>query len=122
MSSRNTPPYGAPLKKLIDSGKRPFNTISVWIGAKAWHKGQNFSQSYPLRTLVIPPWQSPYSYIYPVLQCETIIYDTGYAEDDYVDELAFCLFRDGATKVLFVSPEYKIHLYKKDFNDDVTKG
>jgi hypothetical protein len=108
------PPFSKPLYELIKSGRLPENSVNVWIGNKAWDMGKSFSISYPKWTITLPPWNDPYYYIWPVRGCDVIIWDTGYAEDDYVEDLAYCLLREGANKALYSSPEYKLTIYNRE--------
>lgn len=111
---KKLPPYGKPLYELQQKGSRPANSINIWIGRKAWHKGQAFSQSMLFRTLVLPPWLSPISYLWPVKQCDVLIHDTGYADEPYVEELVYCLYMDEADKVRLLSPNYNLTVYHKE--------
>ena len=100
---KKIPPYGKPLAELIKSGKTPNNSINLFIGNLAWQKGKNFSVSCPERTLIIPPWDAPYLYWWPVNSCDVIIFDTGYAEQDYINDLVECLYTDGADIARYIS-------------------
>jgi hypothetical protein len=108
------PPYAKPLKDLIDSRLRPNNDVYVFIGKDAWTKGKSFSISYPERTIAIPPWQSPESFIWAVKQCDILIVDTGFADASYIHELVYCLYENGANNVRLVTPDFSIVLFKKD--------
>lgn len=112
---KKLPPYGKPLSDLVTSGQRPSNDVNLFIGNQAWAKGHSFSISYPPRTLILPPWRSPNTYHWPVTQCDVLIFDTGYADQSYIEELAYCLFQDGANVVRSISPHFILSAYKKDF-------
>ncbi len=115
IQEKKLPPFGKPLYELLKAGFRPNNDVKLFIGIKAWEKGKAFSVSYPAQTLILPPWVSPFSYIWPVKQCDILIFDTGYAEKAYIEQLAFLLLQDGANIVRAVSSEYLLTVYKKDF-------
>lgn len=106
-------PYSKPLHDLIESGYIPSNDVNLFIGQYSWRKGKNFSISYPERTLIIPPWNDPSDYYYPVSNCDILIFDTGYAEDDYINDLAYYLFEYGAKKVKFINTDFNVITFNK---------
>jgi hypothetical protein len=108
------PPYGKPLYDLIKSGFKPNNDIKLFIGNKAWEKGKNFSISYPHNTLILPPWFSPQSYYWPVKQCDVLIFDTAFAKEEYIEELATSLYEQDANKVRFVNSDYELIVFHKE--------
>jgi len=117
MSSQNNcklPAYSKPLFDLIQSGQRPNNSINVFIGQLAWQKGRVFSVSYPTRTIVLPPWDDPLPFYWPVPTCDVLVHDTGYAETNYLEDLVFSLLRDGASIVRTVSPEFLLTVFHKE--------
>ncbi len=111
---RKIPPYGKELYKLQQQGQRPTGSVYVWIGNYAWKKGQAFSVSMPNRTLALPPWVSPGVYDWPVKDCDVLIHDTGFAEKDYLEDLVYCLYKDGTDKVRLIAPDFKLTIYHKD--------
>lgn len=111
---KRIPPFGKPLAQLIEDGFRPNNSINLFIGMNAWQKGQNFSKSYPTRTLILPPWHSSLSYYWPVKDCDILIFDTGYAENKYVNELAAALYQHEAEIVRFIDPYDNFIVYHKE--------
>ncbi len=111
---KKIPPFAKELYKLQKQGLRPIGSVYLWIGNQAWHKGKNFAFTYPSRCLVLPPWESPDAYIWPVKQCDILIFDTGYAELDYVDELAASLYQFEADIVRYISPTHVLSVYHKE--------
>jgi hypothetical protein len=111
---RKLPPYGKPLGELIKSGSKPTNSVNLFIGPNAWKKGESFSISYPLRTLILPAWHSPFIYYWPVKECDILIFDTGYSEKDYVDEVVDALYQDEADIIRFIDSEKNLIVYHKD--------
>jgi len=111
---KKVPPYGKPLYQLIKSGSIPKNDVRLFIGNYAWEKGKNFSINYPTQTLILPPWESAYSYDWPITQCDVLIFDTGYAKEIYIQEIAYCLFQEGANIVRAVLPDFSMTVYKRD--------
>lgn len=108
------PPFGKALEDLQSQGKAPTDTINVWIGNKAWEKGTGFAKSMPTRTLVLPPWEDPESYYWPINGCDMLIHDTGFAELDYLKDLAYCLYRDGADIVRCLTPDFQLIVFHKE--------
>ncbi len=108
------PPFGKPLADLQAQGVAPKDSVNIFIGNKAWKKGENFSISYPTRTLIIPPWQSPSIYRWPVRDCDILIVDTGYAEPEYITTLAIELYKADAEIVRCITPSFKIVVYLKE--------
>lgn len=113
MYNKKLPPFGKPLYALLKKDFRPHNDVRLFIGNKAWDKGKGFSISYPNSTLILPPWDNPLSYFWPVTGCNVIIFDTGYAENTYLDDLAFALYQGGADKVRCVTSNYEFFNFEK---------
>lgn len=114
MLQKKYPPYSKPLVELIKKNLRPTNDIYLFIGNQAWKKGESFSFCQPTRTLILPPWQSASDFYWPVIECDILIFDTGYAEKDYIYEIAQCLYDGNASNVRMVSPEFDLILYHKE--------
>ena len=109
------PPFAKPLFELQKTGYKPTNDIYLFTGYKAWEKGKAFSISYPQRVMIIPPWYDPCDYTFPVNGCGVMLFDSGYALDEYIETTAACLFRDGATKIYFIPTDYsQIIIYNKE--------
>lgn len=98
------PPYGKALYALQKSGQYPKNSINVWAGAFAWRKAQLFTASCPARTLILPPWENPENYYWPVNKCDVLINNTSPCEDDYIEDLVYELYKGGAEIVRYLSP------------------
>lgn len=111
---KKLPPFGKGLNALIESGQRPNNDVLLFIGNNALSKGNGFSVSYPDRTLVLPPWLSPETYYWPVIGCDALITDTGFAEDDYIEDLVLCLFAHGANVCRFISHDSTFTKFEKE--------
>lgn len=107
-------PYSKPLCALVKTGCLPINDVLLFIGNKAWDKAKSFSISYPNRTLALPPWHSPGEYYWPIKGCSLLVFDTGYAEQDYLNELAVCLYENYASKVRMISPDFELNVYHKE--------
>ncbi len=111
---KKLPPYAKPLFELQQNGSRPSNSVNIWIGANAWKKGRAFSASMPSRTIVLPPWLSPFEFYWPVKGCDILINDTGQSEVDYIEDIVCCLYTDGADIVRYVAPNFQLTLFHKD--------
>ena len=111
---KKLPPYGKRLYDLQCQNQHPSNSINLFIGNHAWQKGEAFSRMYPARTLILPPWFSPNEYHWPVNQCDILIFDTGYAEEEYLDELAICLYQSGANIIRYIAPDFSLTIYHKE--------
>ncbi len=107
-------PYGSPLKsRLINSGPIK-NDVYLFIGNHAWEKAKNFQTSRP-GTLCLPPFYDPSIYEWPVPNCDILIFDTGFCDQDYIDAIVKILFRSNANIVRYVSSDFKTTIFKKDF-------
>ena len=108
---KKLPPYGKALHELQLQGLRPQNSINIFVGQGAWQKGQNFSISYPERTLVLPAYQCPSLFEWPVNECDVLIVDTGYCEKDYLNDIAFYLYQNKAEIVRCIPPELTLVIF-----------
>lgn len=108
-------PFGKPLNDLITSGNKPDNSVYLFMGENAWEKGRGSAVSRPTRTLILPPQESPHYYHWPVKDCDILIFDTSNSYESRVEELVACLFKDGAEIVRYVSSDFKLTVFKKDF-------
>jgi len=109
------PPFGKPLYDLIQSGKRPHNSINVFIGRQAWQKGRAFSKPYPCRTIAIPPFHDPLKYNFPVTNCDVLIFDTGGCDAEYIECIVFELLLNQAAIVRVIAEDFTYFgTYKKD--------
>ncbi|SRR5579872_917936 len=94
------PPYGKPLADLQIKGLMPSNSVYIITGQQGWDLSSKRASLYPCTTLLLPPWLDPFFFRWPVKGCSAIIYDTGYADKQYLRDTAICLFRSGAQSVL----------------------
>lgn len=113
MPIKKIPPFGRALFALQQKGYCPRNTINLWIGQHAWDKGKIFSRMMPRRTLILPPWLAPEKFHWPVKEADVLIHDTGYAEQDYLDDLARVLYQDGADIVRCLTPDLILQIFEK---------
>ncbi len=109
------PPFGKPLKELLQSGELPTNSIYLYIGNKAWERGKKSSISRTSRTLILPPNESPLIYDWPVNGCDILMIETSPIDTESIEHLVAILFGNGATKVTLISFDFLLTIYKKDF-------
>ncbi len=108
-------PYGKPLKALLQQGLFPSNSVYLYIGYKAWEKGESSSISRPTRTLILPPHHSPLAYEWPVNGCDILMIETTPIDTDFIENFVNLLFSFSATKVVLISATLFSTTYKKDF-------
>lgn len=112
---KKLPPYGKPLYELQQQGFKPSNSINVCMGGRAWEQASRTSISAPNRTLALPPWASPLSFIWPVARCDVLIHDSGFADDRYIEDLVCCLYDANAEIVRYLSPmDLKLTVFHKE--------
>lgn len=109
------PPYGKPLKALLESGQLPTNSVYLYIGEHAWDKGRSSSICRPTRTLVLPTNELPFSYGWPVQGCDILMIETSHLATEYIEDIVNTLFTYGATKILLIQLDFSTIVYKKDF-------
>lgn len=109
------PPYGKPLKALLEDGQLPDNSVYLYIGDKSWEKGKLSSYCRPTRTLSLPPNHLPFSYEWPVNGCDILMIETSHLSDEYIQDIVNTLFIHNAIKVTLISFDFSINIYKKDF-------
>lgn len=102
-------PYGKNLQQLSE---KPFY-IFIFMGKNAWIRAKNFHSHFP-STLVLPPKQSPFDFIWPINNHDIIILDTGITDVVYVRELVACLFSFGANVINYLSQNVKMTEFQKD--------
>lgn len=107
-------PYSKPLRDLIASGYAPSNDVNIFLGQYAWRNGKSFAIFHPDRTIILPPWENPNDFYWPVRECDVLVFDTGYAESDYLHDLAFCLYESEACAVRMICPDFKLTVYHKE--------
>ena len=109
------PPYGKPLRGLIDSGTRPKNNVYLYLGKLAWDRGKNSSFCRQSRTLALPPEKSPLLYDWPVNGCDILMIETSPLDTEYVENIAGIMFGNGAKSVSLISIDLLLTIYKKEF-------
>ncbi len=109
------PPYGKPLKALLEAGQLPINSVYLYIGEHAWEKGKLSAYCRPTRTLALPPNHLPFSYEWCVQGCDILMIETSHVATEYIEDIVSELFKYGATKVTLISTDFLVTTYKKDF-------
>jgi hypothetical protein len=108
------PPYGKPLKALLEAGQIPGNDVYLYIGSHAWEKGLLSAITKPDRTLVLPPNHLPEQYEWPVNGCDILIIESSSLERSLVEDIVYVLFISGAKQVISISPDLQSNFYEKD--------
>lgn len=104
MSHKKVPPYGKYYFDLLNAKSSLPKIIHIICGQRAWELCNKYHANPPW--LALPAYECPSGYLWPVAHAETVIYDTGYCEDDYLNDLAFCLYQSGAKLVRVVLPNF----------------
>ncbi len=112
------PPYGKPLKELLQQGQLPNNSVYLYLGDLAWEKGKSSSICRPTRTLILPPKHSAIDYEWPVMGCDILMIETSKLPQHYIEDTVYILFNYGATKVTLINIDMTSVIYKKDFDDE----
>ena len=108
------PPFGKPLKALLENAQLPTNSVYIYIGNKAWEKGKNSSVMRPNRTLILPPDESPLAYDWPVNGCDILMIETSKLDKYYIEWIVDTLFAYAANRIVLISVEMLSTIYKKD--------
>lgn len=113
-SSLTYPPYSKYLREFLKSGRIPNNDIFIFMGAASWSKARNFQIQRPT-SLCLPPHSLPIDYIWPVSQCDILIFDTSESNASDIEDFATLLFAYNARIVRYCSYLNKLTVFKKDF-------
>ena len=100
----------APYSSTIDQDY--IGSIYLFVGNHAWAKAKAFSVSRP--TLCLPPFLCPFDYDWPVADADILIFDTGYCDDSYIEDIAICLYSYKAKIVRSVAKDFSLIVFKKD--------
>ncbi len=109
------PPFGKPLKNLLESGQLPRNSVYVYIGNDSWEKGRLSAISRTSRTLALPPNRKPIDYEWPVKDCDILLIETSLITDIYREDVVYILFKFDAINVTVIKADFSTMFYKKDF-------
>lgn len=92
---RKIPPFASRVQKSIIEGYK--NNIYFYIGYDAQERASNMNISRPC--LFLPPYECPSKYIWPVKNAEILVFEREKFNDEFLNDLAYWLFQDGASKV-----------------------
>ena|ERR1035437_1674323 len=107
------PPFGTYLHYFYSNNlPMPKNSVYIFIGHKASRKAENFQISRP-GAMCLPPYECPSTYFWPVKDCDILIFDTGWPDQNYLDDLVCCLYQYDALVVRSISPEFKLTIHDK---------
>jgi|SRR5579859_1064062 hypothetical protein len=108
------PPFGKYLYCLLSEDKSPVNDVYIFIGNKAWEKAKGFQVIRPT-TMCLPITNEPDDFQWPVINCDVLLFDTSLSSEKRIEKLAACLFRDRANIVRYISVDYQLNVFNKDF-------
>ncbi len=112
LKHKKLPPYGKKLKELLAQGKKPRNSIFLFLGINAWQSAKAFSHIQ--QVLVLPPDESPYSFDWPVKECSVLAFDKGGLAPDDIEQTAHALLLAGAASVHVILFNYRLVVYRRD--------
>jgi hypothetical protein len=120
MQNKKLPPFSKPLFDLLMSGAMPVNSVYLFSGHMAWQKGTAFSKSHPERTMVLPPFHTPFIYYWPVMGCEILFIETDLHERNASEEVIHCLFEHEAEKIIRITHQFETVIYRKESNNEIS--
>lgn len=107
---RKNPPYAKRVSQSIQEGYS--NCLYMFIGYDAWERARNFTMSRP--TLLLPPYEDPSLYKWPVEGYEVLVLEREAFDDEFLNDLAYWLYEDCATKVtVWRYPDGKSLIFEK---------
>lgn len=108
------PPFSAYLRSLLLHNDVPTNDVYLFVGHKAYSKAEAFhSNKQRLTTIYLPPYECPSMYEWPVKSCDVLIWDTGWCEEGYLNDLAYYLYQFDANIVRCLTPEFQLFKFNK---------
>lgn len=110
MSQKLRPP---PFAKEFLQFKGRFYYIFIFMGVHAWTRANTFRHPYFPSTLVLPPGESPFDFIWPVRDQDVYLLNTSPTNDAYVREVVGCLFNAGAKSIQYVGVDTPVTEFKK---------
>jgi hypothetical protein len=108
------PPYSKELYKKSKKGILPSNDINIWLGKDAWKKANSFAISMPDRLALLPPWDDPNIYFWPVMGCDVLLMDAGGSDNEYIEDLVYYLYRHNANKVRLITHDFNFIIFHKE--------
>lgn len=106
------PPYGRKLYQFLQTGQIP-RDVYIFMGNNCWEATD--THNYNKYAMCLPDHTNPFQYDWPVNQCEILIFDRDRSSQEFVELFAACLFTYGANIVRYVSSDYKLTVFKKEF-------
>jgi hypothetical protein len=110
---KKLPPFGGKLEKILSTGKVPIDSVRIFCGFYAWNKCSNFRISYPETCLCLAPWESAFYYRWPVGECDVLVTDTGGSDQEYLEEIIYCLLEANANRIDLFDENFKVTTFKK---------
>jgi len=105
-------PYGKRLQELLSKHQVPNNDVYMFMGRFAWTKAKGFIQS--RFVLVLPPNSNkPADFIWPVSNCEVLLFDTSGCSALLIQEMGYELLKSKAAIVRVVLFDGKMVVYSR---------
>ena len=111
------PPYGKYLYQLQLSQQLPENDVYIFMGSKCWQKTEIFTICRP-STMCLPQSIDPAHYDWPVANCDILLFDTSNSPEKLIIKFALCLLSQDANIVRYISKDFSLTVFEKDFSDD----
>ncbi len=89
------------------------------MGKYAWERAKDFREPLFPQTLVLPPDQLPFDFIWPVSAQEIYLIDTSITDMIKVREFIACLFSFGADVVNYLSINVSMTKFKKESENEL---
>lgn len=103
-------PFGKHLSQLDIP---PTNDVYIFVGPQSWDKAKKSIVMRPSRTLCLPPNESPFNFIWPVTNCDILIFDTGKTDELLIQNLVLTLFNHDANIIRYISQYGSLTLFKR---------
>lgn len=104
------PPYGEYLANQLSISDE-YQIAIVFIGNSGQQRAENFQSHLPY-ALYLPPFNSPFKYIWPLNNCEVYLIDTEYASLSFIRSCAVCFLGYGAKIIQYINKNRSLIIEK----------
>lgn len=108
----NLPPFGYVLLEWQKQGVRPQDSVYVMSGYSAIARATDW-QRRRQGTLCAPPYEDPGNFFWPVKSCDVLVFDRGFSDPEYLNDLAYYLYKYQASKVRCVTSDFDLIVFDK---------
>ena len=108
----NLPPFGKTLLEWQKQGVRPQNSVYLHAGYNAYARAAK-AQASRLGTICLPPYEDPSGFFWPVWSCDVLIFDRGFSDPEYLNDLAYYLYKCKAAIVRCVTSDFDLLIFDK---------